>query len=613
MRFLIPYIRRHWKLFCVAVSFLTVEAVCDLLQPTIMAQIIDVGIAERDMGYVLRMGGLMLLITAVGAIGASSRNIISSRVSQKFGTELRGDLFRGIQSLSFASLDKFERASLVTRLTNDVSQVQNFVNGLMRIFVKAPLLCIGSLIMAARLNPQLAVVLAVVVPVVALLVALNMKIGFKRFMFVQKALDRVNGVVREYLSGVRVVKAFNRFDYETDKFAKANAEYQARSVNVMRTMSVFNPAIMLTVNFGIVAVILLGGIRVNAGSMQVGHIVAFINYMTQILFSLMTISMVFNMFVRAKASAVRIGEVFEERDAAVPSVVPGVPAADRPIRRPAGRAGEEADRVDDRTGGEAAGRTASAIGRIDFEDVTFSYEGPAGEPAIKHITFSCLPGETVGIIGSTGSGKSSLVGLIPRFYDADSGTVKVNGEDVRRLDPKTLRERIAIVPQKTVLFTGTIAANIRWGKDDATDEEIEEAARLAQAHEFVAAFPEGYETRLGQRGVNLSGGQKQRLSIARALIRKPDILILDDCTSAVDVATEAKIKQSLKAYARNLTCLLIAQRITSVMDAERIVVLDQGEIVGVGTHETLLHSCTVYREIYQSQVGKEMQANAKAE
>ncbi|MDF2662968.1 MAG: transporter [Paenibacillus sp.] len=582
MQFLNVYVKKYWKLFCVAVFFLTIEALCDLMLPTLMASIIDVGVAESRMDYIMRIGGLMLLITAVGALSASARNIIASRVSQKFGTELRADLFRKIQSLSFTSIDQFERASLVTRLTNDVTQVQNFVNGLMRIFVKAPLLCIGSLIMAVRLNPHLSTVLAVVVPVVALLVVLNMKIGFPRFMKVQKALDRVNGVIREYLSGVRVVKAFNRFDYETDKFDKANDEYKDRSVQVMRAMSVFNPAIMLTVNFGIVAVIWIGGIRVDSGQMQVGHVLAFINYMTQILMSLLMISMVFNMFVRARASAVRIGEVFAEMNTMTwkEQAIRDVPAA---------------------------------RGRVDFENVTFSYDGPSGEPALHRISFTCLPGQTVGIIGSTGSGKSSLIGLIPRFYDADSGTVKVNGTNVLEVDPSALRERIAIVPQKSVLFSGTVADNIRWGKDDATREEIERAARLAEAHEFIAAFPEGYDTVLGQRGVNLSGGQKQRVSIARALIRRPDILILDDCTSAVDVATEAKIKQSLKQYASNVTCLLIAQRITSVMDADQIIVLDEGEIVGIGRHEQLLRECSVYKEIYESQIGKEVQPNVQAE
>ncbi|UUZ80174.1 ABC transporter ATP-binding protein/permease [Paenibacillus sp. P26] len=566
-------------MFGVALLFLTFEALSDLLRPTIMSKIVDVGVASGRMDYVLGMGGLMLLITGVGAVAASGRNIISSRVSQKFGAEPRLDLFRKIQTLSFEHIDKFERASLVTRLTNDVTQVQNFTNGMMRIFAKAPLLCIGSLIMAARLNPELALVLVVVVPVVGILIAMNMRVGFPRFIRVQKALDQVNVVMREYLSGVRVVKAFNRFDYETDKFNGINGEYRMRSTSAMRSMAVFSPAIMLTVNFGIVAVIWLGGLGVDSGRMQVGHIIAFINYMTQILFSLMTISMVFNMFVRAKASAGRIGEVFAQENRM--------------------------------TWNEARPEKNNTLkGRIDFENVSFSYEGATGTPVLRDVAFTCLPGETVGVIGSTGSGKTSLVSLIPRFYDAVSGTVKVGGVDVRELNPQTPREKIAVVPQKSVLFTGTVTDNIRWGKEDASAEEVEAAARMAQAHEFIAAAPEGYATRLGQGGVNFSGGQKQRLSIARALVRKPEILILDDCTSAVDVATEAKIKEAIKQYAAGLTCLIIAQRITSVMDADKIIVLDQGEVVGIGKHEELMRSRRVYREIFQSQLGKEMHQNA---
>jgi ATP-binding cassette subfamily B protein len=510
---------------------------------------------------------------------------------------MRSDLFRKIQSMSFESIDKFDRAALITRLTNDITQVQNFTNGLMRIFAKAPILCIGALIMAARLNPHLTVILLVIIPIVGVLIALNMKIGFPLFMKVQKALDRVNGAMREYLSGVRVVKAFNRFDYEVDKFSGTNNEYRARATLAARAMAVFNPAIQLTVNMGVVAVIWLGGIRVEEGNMQVGQIIAFVNYMTQILFSLMTISMVFNMLVRARASAGRIGEVFAEEN-----------RMEFPADEPADRAAERmADRL-------LAGRGAAepaVEGRIDFENVFFSYAGdPEGTSVLKNVTLTCLPGETVGIIGSTGSGKSSLVNLIPRFYDTVSGTVRINGEDLKQTDPAMLREKVAIVPQKTILFTGSVMDNIRWGKEDATMEEVELAARMAQAHDFVASFPEGYETKLGQGGVNFSGGQKQRVSIARALVRKPQILILDDCTSAVDVATEANIKEALKAYARNLTCLIIAQRITSVMDADKIVVMDQGQIVGLGKHDELLKTCTVYQEIFQSQVGKEMQKHA---
>ena len=574
MSFLKKYSKKYWLPFLVAVIFVAVEAICDLMQPTIMSKIVDVGVANKDLSYVMQKGGLMLLITGVGAIAASTRNIASSIVSQNFGAELRSDLFKKIQGLTFEKIDKFDRASLITRLTNDVTQVQTFMNGLMRIFAKAPILCVGGLIMAARLNLHLAVVLAVVVPMVAILIVMNMKLGYPLFIRVQKALDRVNGVMREYLSGVRVVKAFNRFDYEMTKFNTTNEEFQAKSISAIRLMSVFSPAIMLTVNLGIIAVLWLGGIGVESGHIQVGHVIAFINYMTQILFSLMTISMVFNMFVRARASAGRIGEVFAEENEV--------------------------------TWKEGVIGDANVKGRIDFENVYFSYKGASGEPVLKNINLTCLPGETVGIIGSTGSGKSSLVGLIPRFYDATSGSIKVDGEDIRNIDPKKLREKIAIVPQKTTLFTGTVVENIRWGKEDATMEEIEKSATMAGAHDFISASPEGYYTRLGQGGVNFSGGQKQRVSIARALVKNPEILILDDSTSAVDVATEARIKESLRKYAKGLTCLLIAQRITSIMDADKIIVLDNGEVAGIGKHEELIKTCRVYQEIFQSQVGKEV-------
>lgn len=575
MAYFSKYIKKYWKSFSIAVLFLTFETICDLLQPTVIALIIDQGVANKDIGYVLKMGGVMLLITAFGAVAASTRSIMASIVSQNFGTELRYDLFKKIQTLSFKNLDRFDRTSLVTRLTNDVTQVQVFVNGLMRIFVKAPLLAIGGLVMATRLNLHLAVVLAVVVPIVALLIMINLRLGFPLFSKVQKALDRVNGVMREYLSGVRVVKAFNRFDVEVAKFTGANDHFKDQSIAAGRLLAIFSPAIMLTVNLGIVVVVWIGGLGVDQGTIQVGHIVAFINYMTQILFSLMMISMVFTMFVRAKASAGRIGEVFTEE-----SDLTWKPEAPR--------------------------QTRSETGRIDFENVSFSYENGGSEPVLKNINLTILPGETVGIIGSTGSGKSTLVGLIPRFYDTASGTVKVDGEKVSDVDPNRLREKIVIVPQKNILFTGTISENIRWGKDDASDEEIGTAAAIACADEFIKASPEGYDTLIGQGGVNFSGGQKQRLAIARALVKKPNILILDDSTSAVDVATEARMKAGLKRYAAGLTCIMIAQRITSVMDADKIVVLDRGEIAGVGTHQQLMRESRVYQEIYRSQMGKEV-------
>lgn len=580
MKHFAKYIKKYWKSFCIAVLFLTFEAICDLLQPTVMAKIIDEGVANRDIDYVLKMGGLMLLITAFGAVAASTRSIMASIVSQNFGTELRSDLFNKIQSLSFRNLNNFDRASLITRLTNDVTQVQVFVNGTMRIFVKAPLLAIGGLVMATRLNLHLAVVLAVVVPIVALFIIINLKLGFPLFSKVQSAMDRVNGVLREYLSGVRVVKAFNRFEVETDKFSKANEHFQKQSIAANRLMAVFSPAIMLTVNIGIVVVLWMGGLGVESGKIQVGHIIAFINYMTQILFSLMMISMVFTMFVRAKASAGRIGEVFSEE-------------------------------VNITWKNDKMKSLIGEKGRIDFENVTFSYDEAAGEPVLKDISLTILPGETVGIIGSTGSGKTTLVSLIPRFYDASSGSIKVNGANIKDIDPKNLREKIAFVPQKNILFTGTIAENIRWGKESASQQEIETAAAIASATEFIEASPEGYDTKIGQGGVNFSGGQKQRLSIARALVKQPEILILDDSTSAVDAATEAKMKTALKKFASGLTCLLIAQRISSIIDADKIIVLDQGEVAGIGTHQDLIKDCQVYQEIYRSQMGREGLQNGK--
>ncbi|WP_378956765.1 ABC transporter ATP-binding protein [Pelosinus sp. sgz500959] len=574
MEFLNKYRRKYGKSFCLSVFFVMCETMCDLMLPTIMARIIDIGVAAKEMDYILSMGGEMLLITVLGFAAATARNLISSRVSQAFGTELRSDLYKKIQHLSFENIDQFDRASLVTRLTNDVTQVQNFVNGLMRIFIKAPLLCIGSLIMAIRLNYNLSLVLAVVVPVVGILIIVNMKLGYPLFNKVQQALDQVNSVMREYLSGVRVVKAFNRFEYEVEKFNDANSRLQSRSVEAMRLMAAFGPGIMMSVNFGIVAVLWFGGIRVNNGDMQAGQIIAFINYMTQMLFSLMLISMVFTLFVRAKASAMRIQEVFLQENSMKWE--------------------------------ENAIEGSTQKGQVVFKNVYFSYEGKTESSVIKNINLTCMPGEIIGIIGSTGSGKSSLVNLIPRFYDITSGSLKLDGEEIGKSNPHRIREKIAVVAQKTVLFTGTIIENIRWGKEDATIEEIENAAKIAQAHDFIIEFPEGYQTRVGQGGVNFSGGQKQRVSIARALVRKPEILILDDSTSAIDVVTEGKIKESLKKYMDHLTCFMIAQRITSVMDADKIVVLDQGEIVGSGKHHELLQCCEIYQEIFTSQMGKVM-------
>nr|WP_207751727.1 ABC transporter ATP-binding protein [Clostridium rhizosphaerae] len=562
-----------------AICFLMVEAICDLLQPTIMSKIIDRGVAGGKMDYVLSYGGLMLLVTAIGAVGAVVRNIVSSNVSQSFGADLRSDLYKKVQSFSFENIDKLQTASLITRLTNDVTQVQGFVHGTMRIFVKAPIVCIGSLIMAYVLNPKMAIILLIVVPVVGLIIYLSMKTGYPYFVKVQRALDKVNSVMREYLSGVRVVKAFNRFNYETERFNEANDLLASQNIKAMRVMAMFNPFITFTVNMGIVVVLWLGGLRVSQGQIKVGQIIAFTNYMTQILFSLMMISNVFMMFIRARASAERIGEVFLEENNLIFA--------------------------------ESSMESSEIKGRVDFENVSFSYNKNSGEPVLTNINLSFLKGETVGIIGSTGSGKSTLVSLIPRFYDCNFGRVLVDGIDVKQYTLNNLREKIALVPQKSILFTGSLIENIKWGKEDASEEEVIEAAKVSEAHSFIQTMPEGYNTQLGQGGVNLSGGQKQRVSIARALIKKPEILILDDSTSAVDVTTEAKIREALKDYSKNLTTIIIAQRITSVMGADKIVVLDNGSIAGLGTHEKLMESCKVYQDIFRSQIGKELMQNGK--
>jgi ATP-binding cassette subfamily B multidrug efflux pump len=570
MKFLKVYVKKYFRIFLAAIFFLSIEATCDLLQPTVMSKIVDNGIKTKDISLVLKLGGLMLIITAIGACAAITRNIIASNVSQKFGTELRGDLYKKINKLSFDKIDRFETASLVTRLTNDVTQLQQFVNGMMRIFVKAPLLCIGSIIMAIIINPKMSLTLLIIVPIIIVLIYLNTKISFPFFRRVQQCIDKINSVMREFLSGIRVVKAFNRSEFEMERFSVKNNELTSVQTKAMRTLSFFPAAMNLTVNLGIVAIIWLGGIDINTGKMQVGQIIAYISYMTQILTSLMMISNVFTSFVRAKASTERINEVMIAQSTII---IPEHPVQNKNLN-------------------------------IEFDNISFHYDGGT-EPVLKNISFSCLAGETVGIIGSTGSGKTSLINLIPRFYDATEGTVKIGGIDIKKLDDRRLRDDIAIVPQNNTLFTGTIIDNIRWGNREATLDEVKKAAKLAQADAFISKFTEGYNTILGQGGVNLSGGQKQRISIARALVKNPKILILDDCTSAVDVITEAKIRSGLKEYSHNLICIIISQRISSVIAAEKIAVLENGELLQIGNHNELLAGCEIYRDIYLSQYGSE--------
>lgn len=571
LNYLKKYINRYKREYFIAVAFIVLETIVDVVNPTIMSMIIDKGVKNKDMDYILKLGGLMIAITFIGAIFAIIRNIVSSKVSQSFGADLREDLYTKVQGFSFDNIDKFQDASLITRLTNDVNQIQNFSHGMMRIFVKSPVRLIGAIIMAFLLDFNMGLILIGTIPVAGLIIFLNLKISYPTFKKMQIALDKVNGVMREYLAGIRVVKAFNRFNYERRRFKDVNDNLKERTLKGMRTVAVFNPLVGLIVDIGIVIILWVGGIRVNNGNLEVGKVMAFINYMLLVHFSLRMMTRVLNMFIRAKASAERVGEVFIEENTILER------------RKPIS--------------------INKAKGQIEFEHVYFKYYSNS-KYVLEDINFSINPGETLAIIGSTGSGKTSLVNLIPRFYDVDRGKVKVDGIDVKKVDISKLRENIGMVTQKPLLFTGSIMDNIKWGCEEATYEDMVRVSKISKAHDFIISFNEGYNTYLGQGGVNLSGGQKQRISIARALIRNPSILILDDSTSAVDMITEKKIRQGLNENLRNTTTILIAQRITSVMDADKIIVMDNGRIVGLGTHVELIGSCQVYKDICHSQIGK---------
>lgn len=573
MKKLAVYIKPYWKAALLAPLLMLIEVIADLMQPTLMARIVDKGIAGGDIAYIVNVGLIMVGVALLGVVGGLGCIYFSSVASQSFGADLRMDLFKKIQSFSFDNLDKFRTASLITRLTNDVFQVQNVVLFLLRMLVRSPFLSIGGIVMALAINPGLAVILLITIPVLILSIIFVIKKGFFLFSMVQTKLDKVNAVVRENLTGMRVVKAFVRADYENKRFEGANNDLRDITAKASRLIGATMPLMMLIMNFSIIAVIWFGGIRVNTGNMQVGQVMAFITYITQILFSLMMMAFVLMMVSRAKASADRIIEVIDT----------------------------DADITDK----SEAVCEAIKNGRVDFENISFRYTGAGGKPVLKSVTFSALPGETVAVLGSTGSGKSTLVNLIPRFYDVSEGRILIDGRDVKDYKLDTLRNGISMVLQESILFSGTIMDNIRWGREDATDEEVMDAAKAAQAHDFVMSFPEGYNTVLGQRGVNLSGGQKQRLAIARALLKRPAIIILDDSTSAIDMGTEARIQNALRVLMKSSTCLVIAQRISTVLEADKIVVLEDGEVVDIGTHSQLMKRCPVYLDIYNSQMGAE--------
>ncbi|TYQ12835.1 UNVERIFIED_CONTAM: ATP-binding cassette subfamily B protein [Acetivibrio alkalicellulosi] len=566
------YLKKYWKGMILAPLMMMIEVLADILHPFIMAQIVDNGITTGDTVYIVRMGFLMLILVIVGVGGGIGCTVFASNVSQRFGADVRMDVFKKIQSFSFYNLDKYKTSSLITRLTNDVTQLQHVVMMMLRIMVRAPLLCLGGIFMAFRINAGLASIIIIIIPVLLITMFVLVKKVLPLFTAVQQKLDSLNSVIRENLTGIRVVKAFVRSDYENKRFADTNDEFVQISINAWRRIALAMPILFFLMNITVCAVIWFGAFKVNSGDMQIGQVMAFVNYMVQILFALMMVAYALMMISRGKASFTRIGEILGEQ-------------------------------VSNKNGDVITGVTIDK-GSISFENVSFTYKD-SETPAISNISFSAKSGETVAILGATGSGKSTLVNLIPRFYEVTEGRILIDNKDSKNIDLVTLRKGISMVLQETILFSGTIIDNIRWGKEDASEEEVIEAAKAAQAYEFICKFPQGFNTVLGQRGVNVSGGQKQRLAIARAIINKPPILILDDSTSAVDTATELKLQTALKENIKNTTCIVIAQRISTVLEADKIIVLENGKIVSMGSHLELLNKSDVYRDIYHSQLGEE--------
>ncbi|OOC61132.1 ABC transporter ATP-binding protein [Paenibacillus ihbetae] len=574
---LFRYLRPHWAAAVLAPLLMLLEVAMDLLQPVFMARIIDQGVMQNDTARILHTGLLMLGCAGVGLVGGLGCTVYSSIASQRFGADLRRDLFRKVQTLSFRNLDELSTGSLITRLTNDIVQLQTMVQMLLRIFVRSPLLAIGSIIMAVIISPRLAVILAIAVPLLFIVMFLLIRATLPLFTKVQNKLDKVNTVLKENFAGIRVSKAFVRAGYEKRRFHEANADFTEASVKTQRLVALNMPILTMILNVSIVAVLWFGGKNAIDGSFEVGSLVAFINYVTQVLFAVSSVAMMLVRISTAKVSADRIQEVMDTR--------PDIINQSAPVQQ------------------------VDPHGEVVFDRVSFAYRADGGKPVLQDIRFTAQPGQKIAIMGATGAGKSTLVSLLPRLYDASAGSVRIDGVDVREYDLDALRERIGIVLQETILFTGTIRDNIRYGKPDASDEEVVAAAKAAQAHDFIAAMPDGYDTVLGQRGVNLSGGQKQRISIARALLVRPSILILDDSTSALDMGTESRLQQELSRLMSGRTCFMIAQRVSSVIDADKILVMDNGSIVAEGTHAELLASCELYRDIYQSQYGKEVSAH----
>ncbi len=572
------YIKPYLPAFICAPILMIVEIVGEVLMPKFMANIINIGAANKDVSYIIGMGSVMVvtaLLMLAGGVGAA---FFAARASICFASDLRKDAFDKIQQFSFANLDTYSTGSLVTRLTNDITQVQNLINMSLRMMLRAPGMLIGALIMAITMNAKLALVVLAVIPVLVLLIGLVIKTAFPRFEIMQKKLDALNSGIQEMLINVRVIKSFVRGDYEEAKFAKANEDLKESSLSAFKVVILNGPIMMCLMNITTLGIVWFGGKQILAGTMPVGDLTAFTSYIVQILMSLMMLAMILLQSSRALASLQRIREVLDTK----------LDLTDENCSMPEKKV---------------------TSGKVEFKNVSFRYYKENEDPVLENITFRIDSGQTIGIIGSTGSGKTTLVQMIPRLYDVDGGEVLVDGVNVKAYSLQNLRDGVGMVLQKNVLFSGSIMENLLWGDEDATEEEIKAAAQAAQAAPFIEGFTEGYKTELGQGGVNVSGGQKQRLCIARALLKKPKILILDDSTSAVDTATEALIRESFYSTLKDTTKIIIAQRISSVIDADQILVLDEGEIVGMGSHEELLTACEAYQEIYYSQMDQEVSAS----
>jgi ATP-binding cassette subfamily B protein len=581
MKLYSKYFNKYKLPFLIAVFCVVCEAICDLLGPTLMSNIINTGIEQGALYKVYYWGILMLLVTAIGACFAVTRNILASKVSQRMGAELRYDLFEKIIYFSEVSADKIESGSLITRMTNDTSQIVQFVNGIMRIFLKAPITCMGSIIFASILNLKLSIIIYGVVAIVGILIIGSMKFSYPRFYKLQKAMDEVNAIVQEYLIGVRLIKAFGTYDKEAEKFGNVNMNLMEKGISSQLIVTFVSPLITLTVGIGTVIVIFVGSNMFALNLANPGDITAFTIYMAQILTSLIMITNIFNTFVRTKASNARIKEVFDcEGDFSQRTKI---------------------DKRDKDNGVDKVSGFEKINGDIEFENVTFAYPNGSGMPAIKDLSFSINHGENLAIIGPTGSGKSTIAWLLLRFYDVTKGKVLANGHDIRELDIERVRDNIAIVPQKPMLFSGTVSENIKWGNKEADFELFNQAIDIAQAG-FIEKMQDGYESILGNAGVNVSGGQKQRISIARGILKDSSVLILDDATSALDAVTEARVREGLNSKIRNQTIITITQRCGTAMFADKILVMDNGSKVGYGTHEELMLNCEIYRDIYKTQI-----------